>query len=339
MNGSPGGAPRLDGLPDPVLVVGGYGYRNVGDEAILAALLGSLEGRRVTVVSRLPAETAGTHRVRAVHPAAAAAELRRHRSVLIGGGGLFGRDMGTMGRFLPAFGMAAATLGKTVALHGVGIDPDLPPLTAAPLRALARRASHVQVRDRASADVLARWGVPSVIGPDLATWLPPAPAAVGAALLRGAGLRLNHPVVGLCLTALGPGHPGSLSDVVGRVMDERPDLQFCFIPMSQHPFVANHNDLRLAHALQSRWPRLRVLEGTHPPDAVLSAFGHLSAVVGMRYHSLVFAARAGVPLIPIPYADKCDTWLAERSESGIEPSARAISRRIGALLPARSAAS
>ncbi len=53
-------------LPDPVLVVGGYGYRNVGDEAILASLLRALEGRRVTVVSRLPAETTAMHGVRAV---------------------------------------------------------------------------------------------------------------------------------------------------------------------------------------------------------------------------------------------------------------------------------
>ena len=35
-------------LRDPVLIVGGYGYRNVGDEAILAGQLRRLAGHRVT---------------------------------------------------------------------------------------------------------------------------------------------------------------------------------------------------------------------------------------------------------------------------------------------------
>ncbi len=61
-----------------------------------------------------------------------------------------------------------------------------------------------------------------------------------------------------------------------------------------------------------------MLEGTPHPAALLAAYGHLAAVVGMRYHSLLFAARAGVPLIPVPYADKCDTWIAE---SGVKPAA------------------
>ena len=63
----------LQHLPDPVLIVGGYGYRNAGDEAILASILRSLEGRRVTVLSRTPAETTAMHGVRSIPLTAAAA--------------------------------------------------------------------------------------------------------------------------------------------------------------------------------------------------------------------------------------------------------------------------
>ena len=49
-------------------MVGAYGYRNVGDEAILAGLLTTLGGRRVTVVSRSPAETSALHGVPAIPP-------------------------------------------------------------------------------------------------------------------------------------------------------------------------------------------------------------------------------------------------------------------------------
>ena len=99
-------------LPEPILVVGGYGYRNVGDEAILASLLRTLQGRHVTVISRLPAETAAMHEVRAVPITAAAGELLSHRTLVIGGGGLFGADMGLVGR-----------LGKILGPRGLMPNP------------------------------------------------------------------------------------------------------------------------------------------------------------------------------------------------------------------------
>lgn len=326
-------------LPDPILVVGGYGYRNVGDEAILSSLLRTLEGRRVTVVSRMPAETSAMHRVRAVPITAAIPELRSHRTLLIGGGGLFGTDMGLVGRLLPAYGLAASSLGVTVALHGVGIDPRLPGLTAVALRHLARRAAQVLVRDRRSAEVLRAWGVDAAVGPDLSAWLPAAPSGVGAALLRSAGIDPRRPIVGLSLTALNPNVARATSDSVTEVMDAFPEVQFCFIPMSQHPFVSRHNDLSLARWMQARQPRLRVLEGTPHPAQVLSVFGHLAAAVCMRYHSLLFAARAGVPIIPIAYADKCRTWLAERGEAPVDPTVAVLADHIRRAVPEQRAVS
>jgi polysaccharide pyruvyl transferase WcaK-like protein len=59
----------------------------------------------------------------------------------------------------------------------------------------------------------------------------------------------------------------------------------------------------------------------------------------MRYHSLLFATRAGVPTIPIAYADKCRTWLAERGEAAVEPDAAALIGHIRRLVPVRKAAS
>jgi len=331
--------PASTRLPEPILVVGGYGYRNVGDEAILASLLRTFEGREVTVVSRMPAETSAMHGVRAIPIAAAVPELGRHRTLLIGGGGLFGADMGMVGRLLPAYGLAASALGLTVALHGVGIDPRLPSATAFGLRHLARRAAHVLVRDRRSADVLRAWGVDAAVGPDLSAWLPAAPPSAGAALLRAAGLDPRRPIVGLSLTALNPALSDATLDAVAACVDALPHLQFCFIPMSQHPFVARHNDLLLARQIQERQPRIRVLEGIPHPAQVLAVYGHLAAAVCMRYHSLLFAARAGIPIIPIAYADKCRTWLAERRLTPVEPTAAALVDHIRRMVPVRRAAS
>ncbi len=57
-------------------------------------------------------------------------------------------------------------------------------------------------------------------------------------------------------------------------------------------------------------------EAPHP-SIVLAAFTQLTAVVAMRYHAMLFADRAGVPLVPIAYAEKTDRWLADRGRSPV----------------------
>jgi len=322
------------GLPEPILIVGGYGYRNVGDEAILAGLLHRLAGRGLTVVSRSPAETSALHGVRSVPIWRAVSELRHHRSVVIGGGGLFGRHMGQLGRLLPAYGLLARLPSRAVALMGIGVDADQPALGGTLLRLLARRAARIEVRDATSRDVLRSWQVESVLGPDLSSLMPAAPPSVGRHLLALAGVDGTRPVVGLCLTAVDERMGDAVARAVVRCVDRLPDVEFLFVPMSQHPFAHRHNDLEFARSLRGRAPRIRVLEGIHHPAAVLSLFGLLSGAVCMRYHALLFADRAGVPIVPVAYADKCRAWLAEHDETNVEPTVDALTDAIGALSPA-----
>ena len=308
----------------PLLIVGGYGYRNAGDEAILAGLL-ELTGRdEVTVVSRSPAETAATHGVRSIGVAAAPAALLRHRGVVIGGGGLFGRDMGLLGRLLPLAGLAATT-GRQVSLLGVGFDRDMPRSTRSLLGALGRRASSVVVRDRESLAILGDLGVAATLAPDLSSRVASAGRDAGMRQLEMAGLQpRRREVVGLCLTAVRPDLVESVGRAVIEATEALPDVDFCLLPMSRHPFVATHNDEVLARRLVSECPRLRVLVPPGETAVVLGIFEAFRAAVCMRYHSLLFAERAGVPIVPFAYAEKCDHWLAERGQAAAPPSAAAI---------------
>ena len=307
----------LAGLAEPILLLGGYGYRNVGDEAILAGLLRQIGPRRgVTVVSRMPAETAALHGVAAIPPRDAIRALRSHRSLVIGGGGLFGRDMGALGRLLPLYGLVASGLGVQVAIHGVGVDRGMRPIAARLLRRLAKRAVAFTVRDQRSREILAEWGIGAQVIPDLSASVEPVPAAIGSELLRRAGIDPARPVVGLALTAVRAQQTADLEAAVADCIGALPDVQFCFVPMSQHPFVHAHNDLLLGRRLQARSPRLAILEGSFRPEEVMAVFGSLSAAVCMRYHSLLFAARVGPPIIPVPYAPKCEAWL---DEHGLQP--------------------
>lgn len=318
----------IDRLPEPILVVGGYGYRNVGDEAILAGLLARIGERRVTVVSRDPAATSALHGVTSVGISDAVGALRRHRAVIVGGGGLFGRDMGRIGRLLPAFGLAALALRRVVLVEGVDVDSVLSPTGRVLVPALMRRAAHVSVRGRRSAELLRDWGVDAELAPDLSAWMPAAPVQDGITLLRSAGVDLRRPVVGLALNGVVPAPADEALAAVAGAMDAMPQTQFAFLPMSRHPRVPAHDDLLIARRLRDLRPRVLVVEAEASPPVMLAAFSQLSAVVAMRYHAMLFAERCGVPLVPLPYAEKTDRWLHER---GREPVPARIPELVAAL--------
>ena len=325
-------------LPRPTLVVGGYGYRNAGDEAMLTGLLDLLGRDGASVVSRSPAETSARHAVRAVSIGGAAPAMVRHRSLVIGGGGLFGRDMGALGRLLPVAGIVAAAAGRPVALTGIGVDDDMHRSSRLLLAKLGQRSQSVVVRDEASRRVLAGLGVKATVEPDLSSLVSSAGRSAGEQLLRSVGLEPSRrPIVGLCLTAVNATLLAPARQAILETVDARPDLDFCLIPMSRHPFVATHNDEILARSLAVERPRVRVLLPPDDPTMLLGAFEALAAAVCMRYHSLLFADRAGIPIIAMAYAEKCRHWLSERGLEPVEPTSAALLAQLGSVA-ARAAA-
>jgi hypothetical protein len=204
----------------------------------------------------------------------------------------------------------------------------MPRIAALLVRALARRATRVVVRDEASAAELAAGGIQADVRADLSTFGPSVGLAAGRRLLRTAGLDpARRPVVGLSLTGVDPTLVEPVLSAVLGAVDALPFVDFCLVPMSRHPFVAAHNDELLARRLIALRPRVGLL-ATDDPAAVLGVFEALSAAVCMRYHSLLFAERAGIPIIPIAYAEKCRRWLEERDLASIELTAATLTAEI-----------
>ena len=53
------------------------------------------------------------------------------------------------------------------------------------------------------------------------------------------------------------------------------------------------------------------MDTVHHPSVVLAALAELSAAICMRYHSVLFADRVGVPFVAVPYAAKVGRWMRE----------------------------
>jgi len=237
------------------------------------------------------------------------------------------------------YGTLARLMGRRIVVAGVSIESDMPAGRQRLARALLGSADWVHVRDQISAELLERWGVACSVGADLSAALDPSRPAVGLALLQGAGVNVHKPVIGLALTGVN----GALGRQVGQAViglaRQSRGVELCLIPMSLHPFVATHNELLFCRKLQAAAPNLKVLEGFHPPAAILSVFESLSAAVCMRYHSFVFAERFAIPFIGYAYALKVSAWLEERAIGSSVPSANILAAEIDGLLVARSLAS
>lgn len=145
------------------------------------------------------------------------------------------------------------------------------------------------------------------------------------------GFDPSLPVVGLCLTAVEP-KLDPLLNAIPAVIERLRGVQFCFVPMSRHRRVSRHNDAVLAARLQREAPSLRVVQGIHHPREMLGLFSQFEAAVCMRFHSFLFADRMATPIIGIPYAQKCESWLREREMASVPPEARALIDAIAATV-------
>jgi polysaccharide pyruvyl transferase CsaB len=321
-------------------IIGSYGGLNQGDEAILTAMAGSLRdrlpGASLTVFSRNAEHTSAHHDVDAVVPARALTreEVTRHVEhldmLVVGGGGIL--HDGEAQTYLRE-AQLAQRLGIPTMTYAVGAGPLGEPDDVRCVRETLERMDAVTVRDAGAKRILEDAGVDCRIEvtADPALLLPPEP--VPPLMLRAEGVRGGRPLVGMSIRERGPAapdlDPAAYNALLAQTADyvvERFGATVLFVPMEPH-------DVRLAHGVISSMAsahHARVLTGGYRPGELLGLMGHLEMVVAMRLHLLMFAAVAGVPLMPLPYAAKVEDFVASISA----PSPRGMDCSAGTLLAA-----
>jgi polysaccharide pyruvyl transferase CsaB len=308
-------------------ITGSYGGLNVGDEAILTAILCSLRTRlpdaAITVFSRDAEQTRTHHAVESAVEARALTrdEARGHMEgldlLLLGGGGLL--YDGEARHYLRDV-RVAQKLGVPTMAYAIGAGP----LAEAEERMLIAAAlsgmQAVTVRDVGAKRMLeqADVAVPIEVTADPALLL--TPESFPRHRLVAEGVPAGRQLVGMSLREPGgaapeldvEGYHAALAHcadfVVGRF-----DCDVVYVPMER-------SDVRLSHAVIARMvhaDRAHVLNGTYSPAELLGLMEHLEMVIAMRLHALIFAALAGTPLFALPYAPKITDFVA--AVGGPEP--------------------
>ena len=354
-------AGKLPRMRRTVVLAGYYGFGNTGDEAILASILAGLRrrvpGTAFIVVSGDPEATRTQHGVEAVgwrDVSAISASVAKSDVVLVGGGGLFqdywGLDTKTL--LTPRHGeisfyagpvVLAALARKPALLYGLGFGPLASSEARRYARAVADAAVHLSVRDEASRDLLVATGVPEAritVTADPAFALEASGGAPAPAdLCRAAGVEPLGPILGVALRpwSIGVDQAGWESEVAAALAQflEQTGGTVLLVPFEKSPWTEKDDfeqAARLAAALPGR-ERVAIAAALSPREtaAVLSG---CDLVLGMRLHSLVFAAAGGIPAVGLAYDPKVTALLSRLGVAAL-PLAKVTSRALlDALLTA-----
>ncbi|MFI6758014.1 polysaccharide pyruvyl transferase family protein [Micromonospora sp. NPDC050417] len=303
-----------DGGGPTIGVIGSYGGRNLGDEAILTGLLGDVRAIRpdahIIVFSRNPEHTARTHQ--GVEPAAWDGIRRAESSVtiarldllILGGGGILYDSEAR--RYLRLV-LAAQERGLPVFTYAVGAGPLSDPVDCSMVEQSLEAAIEVTVRDDESQLVLEGIGVNRSITVTADPAFLLEPEEFPMSLLHREGVRRGRRLVGMSVRE--PGRAASRLDVdgyhrllaqIGDFLVRRLDANVLFVPMERDDIKHSHGVLSHMTAADQG----RILHGDYSPRQLLGLMSHLDMAVGMRLHFLIFAAMSGVPFLPLPYAGK-----------------------------------
>jgi len=302
-----------------IVLSGYYGFDNSGDEAVLQSILLALEeqgraqGLRIEpiVLSANPEKTSQMYGVKAYHRMKPGALLRALREAdgLISGGGSLLQDA-TSSKTIPyylAVIKLAQWFGKPTFIYSQGVGPVNRRMFDGWIRGAFKGCRYVSVRDTESADLLATMRVPRErieVVPDPVMGLPlreaHSQAEAGSAAERTVGVSVRF-------WNQDRSELEALSRSLAELLAARADIRLRFLPF--HLPSDEVASQYVIDRLGDHADRVEMASGIVHPQDMLQQVAGCDLLIGMRLHSLIYAASQYVPMVGISYDPKIDQFL------------------------------
>lgn len=307
-----------------VVLSGYYGFDNLGDEAVLYAIIQSLRREdpdlAITVLSNNPAKTRQLYGVDAVnrwHPVKVWQALHRSDMLISGGGSLLHDVTGpkTIVYYLGVVEMARL-LNKPVFFYAQGFGPVRRPFSKALVRLVCNGVDYITLRDEES---LADFRSLHVNRPPMEVTADPVlgldvsriSLQAGRRILQEAGAMTDKPLLGIALRPWQDEE--TYLNGVAALADQmlRDGWQPVFLPF-HHPV-----DVKTGEKAMARMTEQGAVHLTRPSsvEEMLAVIGNLKGMVGMRLHALIMAAVWNLPIVGISYDPKVERFLAQSGGS------------------------
>lgn len=291
-----------------ITISGYYGFGNTGDEAVLAGILESLKtagvDAEVTALSIDPVATSRTHGILSAHRYKLGPLFRSIRDcdLFISGGGSLLQDVTS--RRSPYYYLfvlrLAQMLGKKTMFYAQGVGPLISQRIRKATAVALNRTNAITVRDTESKTLLELIGVnktPVEIAADPALLLQPEYST--ADFLLKPVYRESDEIIGVSLRPWS-GCDEKLKAISQGISQAARQVKATLVVVPMKEPDDNQVCSRIAEA--------SVINCRDRFGAAKGVFGRCGLVVGMRLHSLIFAAGCVVPFVPVIYDPKVQSF-------------------------------
>ena len=308
-----------------IVLSGYYGFDNIGDEAVLYAILSALRKAikdvEVTVLSNNPDKTKALYGVKSVNRwnLKEVAKAIKASDMLISGGGSLLQDT-TSGKTIPyylAIVKIAQFYKKKVVFYSQGIGPVNKGISKWLIKKVVNKVDGIYVRDTSSKRLLEEIGIKKPVGAAL-------DPVLGIEVAEESIIRPKRKTVGVYIRPwMDEAHDKNLinSMISGLVYLIEKGYRVCFIPMHYEQDreitsklarkakkVAIQEENIEAKQLENS---IEVLDKMLSIHEVMNYTAGFEMVIGMRLHSLIMAVASKVPVLALSYDPKVTEFMKE----------------------------
>ncbi|MFA5535728.1 MAG: polysaccharide pyruvyl transferase CsaB [Bacillota bacterium] len=307
-------------MDSKLVIVGYYGFNNIGDEAVLYSMLRTLRSMRgdlkITVLSNEPEKTSKVYGVQAANRfrlKEVVKTISQGSLIILGGGSLF-QDITSQKSLFYYSGIVllAKLLRKKVFFYNQGVGPVTRNLSKRLLKWVFNKVDLITVRDAASKELLLEIGVaePEILvkaDAVLGIYAQEMERKQGLRYLEKNGLVLGEkdsPVIGISVRDWRDyqGYKKALAFVGDELVKK--GYQVVFLPFHFPDDIAPSREI--ANLMKEQATVIRDQLGV---VEMLGALSGLQLLIGMRLHSLIMASVMEIPVVGISYDPKVDAFM------------------------------
>lgn len=302
---------------DEILISGYYGFKNSGDDALLMAIIKDIkkykESPDIVVLSSNPKETMQQYKVKSINrlnPFAISRHMKK-AGLLISGGGTLIQDATSTQSLIYYLQVIKTALKHNVKvmLYSNGIGPLNSAINAARAKKVLNKVDLITLRDPDAWDSLQKIGVKqplTLVTADPVFGLDIADKERGRELLSQFGIEKDAPVLGVSVRR---SHAmlADCEEKIARICDYAAEKYGCnviFIPMQQG------RDDGISRSVMAKMKgNASIINRRLDVKDTISVVAALDVCIGMRLHSLIYAASNNVPLIGLSYDPKIKSFM------------------------------
>ena len=306
---------REQNLHYDVVLSGYYGFDNIGDDAMLMAIIKDLKHYkkdiRIAVLSKNPEQTQSTYGVDSVDRFSFlnVLNLISNTSLFINGGGSLIQDNTSTRSVLYYLATiwAAKKMNKKVMIYANGIGPLKRKLNKKLASYVLNQVDVITIREYQSVSELNSLNVnkPDIfVTADAALTLTPASDKKISKILEAEGIDQNKKLIGFSIRKW---DSCEYEQIVADIADYAAK-QYGLVPV----FIPMHriNDFDISNRILGKMKEKGyIIKNKYSVTEILGVMEKLEILVGMRLHALIFAASLGVPIIGLPYEPKVEGFL------------------------------